>query len=118
MTSHATRFGLCLLILSALFIHVFTQSRKPDTTIPAEMYSTMRWRMIGPHRGGRVLAVSGVHGQPETFYFGAVGGGVWKTTDAGRTWKPLFDAQPVASIGDLAISYSDPNVIYVGTGEA
>jgi len=74
--------------------------------------------MIGPHRGGRVLAVSGVRGQPDTFYFGSVCGGIWKTTDAGRTWKPLFDDQPVASIGDLAVSNSDPNIIYVGTGEA
>jgi photosystem II stability/assembly factor-like uncharacterized protein len=78
----------------------------------------MQWRCIGPHRGGRVLAVSGVRGEPETFYFGAVGGGVWKTTDAGHTWKPIFDAQPIASIGALVVSTSDPNIIYVGTGEA
>lgn len=78
----------------------------------------MQWRCIGPHRGGRVLAVSGVRGEPNTFYFGAVAGGVWKTTDAGNTWVPIFDRQPVASIGALAVSNSDPNVIYVGTGEA
>jgi len=78
----------------------------------------MQWRCIGPHRGGRVLAVSGVRGEPDTFYFGAVAGGIWKTTDAGQTWKPIFDSQPVASIGALAVSTSDPNVIYVGTGEA
>jgi photosystem II stability/assembly factor-like uncharacterized protein len=78
----------------------------------------MQWRCIGPHRGGRVLAVSGVRGEPDTFYFGAVAGGIWKTTDAGHTWKPIFDSQPTASIGALAVSTSDPNVVYVGTGEA
>jgi len=78
----------------------------------------MQWRCIGPHRGGRVLAVSGVRGEPYTFYFGAVAGGVWKTVDAGRTWTPIFDSQPIASIGALAVSTSEPNVIYVGTGEA
>lgn len=78
----------------------------------------MQWRCIGPHRGGRVLAVSGVRDDPNTFYFGAVAGGVWKTTDAGHTWTPIFDSQPVASIGALAVSTSDPNIIYVGTGEA
>jgi photosystem II stability/assembly factor-like uncharacterized protein len=87
-------------------------------TVPDNFYSAMQWRCIGPHRAGRVLAVSGVRGEPNTFYFGAVAGGVWKTTDAGRTWIPIFDGQPIASIGALAVSMSDPNVIYVGTGEA
>jgi photosystem II stability/assembly factor-like uncharacterized protein len=117
MKSLVVRLCIGLFTLFALLFPVVSQSQK-TAAVPAEMYSAMRWRMIGPHRGGRVLAVSGVHGQPETFYFGAVCGGVWKTTDAGRTWKPIFDAQPVASIGDLAVSYSDPNVVYVGTGEA
>jgi photosystem II stability/assembly factor-like uncharacterized protein len=86
--------------------------------VPDNFFAAMQWRCIGPHRGGRVLAVSGVRGEPDTFYFGAVAGGIWKTTDAGHTWKPIFDSQPVASIGALAVSTSDPNVIYVGTGEA
>jgi photosystem II stability/assembly factor-like uncharacterized protein len=85
--------------------------------VPADYLSALRWRLIGPFRGGRTLAVAGVPGQPETFYFGAVAGGVWKTTDAGRTWVPLFDDQPIASIGALTIAPSDPSVIYVGTGE-
>src|SRR5690242_6544555 len=80
--------------------------------------SGLRWRMIGPFRGGRSIAVSGIEGQPNTYYFGAVGGGVWKTTNGGETWKPIFDSQPIASIGALAIAPSDPNIIYVGSGEA
>jgi photosystem II stability/assembly factor-like uncharacterized protein len=92
---------------------VFAQQRIPDN-----YFSAMQWRCIGPHRAGRVLAVSGVRGQPNTFYFGSVGGGVWKTTDAGGTWTPIFDSQPVASIGALAVSTSDPQIIYVGSGEA
>jgi photosystem II stability/assembly factor-like uncharacterized protein len=81
------------------------------------LYSGLRWRMIGPFRAGRVNAVSGVVGQPDTFYFGSVGGGVWKSTNAGRTWAPVFDSASSASIGAIGISPSNPNVIYVGTGE-
>src|SRR5881392_945697 len=87
-------------------------------TIPPRAYGALRWRLIGPHRGGRVLAVAGVPGDPTTFYFGAVDGGVWRTRNAGVTWEPLFDDQPIASIGALALAPSDRNVIYVGTGEA
>ena len=76
------------------------------------------WRLIGPFRGGRVLAVAGIPGNDRTFYFGSVGGGVWKTTDAGTMWSPLFDGQPIASIGAIDVAPSSPNVIYVGTGEA
>jgi photosystem II stability/assembly factor-like uncharacterized protein len=79
--------------------------------------SGMRWRLIGPFRGGRVNAVSGVPGQPETFYFGSVGGGLWKSNNAGRTWAPVFDSQPIASIGAIGVAPSSPGVIYVGTGE-
>jgi photosystem II stability/assembly factor-like uncharacterized protein len=81
-------------------------------------FQDLHWRLVGPFRGGRVLAVAGVPGEPQHFYFGAVNGGVWETGDAGRTWQPIFDAQPVGSIGALAIAPSDPRTIYVGTGEA
>ena len=86
--------------------------------IDPALYSGLRWRSIGPFRGGRVNGVSGVPGQPNTFYFGSVGGGVWKTTNAGRTWNPIFDSQPIASIGAIGVAPSNPNVVYVGTGEA
>ncbi|HEV2830096.1 MAG TPA: hypothetical protein VGW76_21025 [Pyrinomonadaceae bacterium] len=116
MSRNALAFCLTLTILqtcSSLYAQSGSASR-----VPENFYSAMQWRCIGPHRGGRVLAVSGVRDEPNTFYFGAVAGGVWKTTDAGHTWTPIFDRQPVASIGALAVSNSDPNVIYVGTGEA
>jgi len=77
----------------------------------------MKWRLIGPFRAGRVTAVSGVSSEPNTFYIGTPGGGVWKTEDAGQVWKPIFDQMRVASIGALSVSPSSPNVIYVGTGE-
>ncbi|MGA8264176.1 MAG: hypothetical protein WB779_07040, partial [Ignavibacteriaceae bacterium] len=81
-------------------------------------YNSMRWRMIGPFRGGRTLAASGIPGNPNTFYFGAVDGGVWRTTNAGVTWVPLTDGQTNPSIGALAIAPSNEKIIYIGTGEA
>jgi photosystem II stability/assembly factor-like uncharacterized protein len=86
--------------------------------VDAAVFGGLRWRSIGPFRGGRVNGVSGVPGQPDTYYFGSVGGGVWKTTNAGRTWNPIFDSQPVASIGAVAVAPSNANIVYVGTGES
>jgi len=86
--------------------------------IDPALYAGLRWRSIGPFRGGRVNGVTGVPGQPSTFYFGSVGGGVWKTTNAGRTWLPIFDSQPIASIGAIAVAASNPDIVYVGSGEA
>ncbi len=81
------------------------------------LFKAMTWRNIGPQRGGRTKAAAGVPSQPHTFYVGVVNGGVWKTTDAGRTWNPIFDDQPTGSVGAIAVAESDPNVIYVGSGE-
>lgn len=86
--------------------------------VPPQLFDGLRWRMIGPFRGGRVVAVAGVPDESTTFYFGGVDGGVWKTTDAGVVWTPIFDSQPVGSIGALTIAPSDPKTIYVGTGES
>jgi len=77
----------------------------------------MKWRMIGPFRGGRTVGATGVPGQPNVFYIGVNNGGVWKTNDYGHTWKPIFDDQPTGSIGALAVAESNPDVIYVGSGE-
>jgi photosystem II stability/assembly factor-like uncharacterized protein len=99
------------LLLTSLVPPVMAQQYDPG------LYSGLRWRMIGPFRGGRVNAVSGAVGQPDTFYFGSVGGGLWKTINAGRTWMQVFDANSVASIGAIGVAPSNPDVIYVGTGE-
>jgi len=96
---------------------LFAAAASSQTIDPA-FFSGLRWRLIGPFRGGRVLAVSGVPGEPDHFYFGGVGGGVWESRNAGRTWTPIFDGQPVASIGAIAVAPSDPRVLYVGSGEA
>src|SRR4051812_10786466 len=85
----------------------------PQTASP--LTAALKWRMIGPYRGGRTRAVAGVPSNPNLFYIGAVDGGVWKTDDAGRTWQPLFDDQPTQSIGAIAVAPSDPNIIYVGS---
>ena len=84
----------------------------------AALYPGLHWRMLGPFRGGRVAAATGVPGRPNEFYFGAVNGGVWKSIDAGRVWRPVFDSQPVASIGAITVAPSAPDVVYVGSGES
>jgi len=86
--------------------------------IDQSLFNAMRWRQVGPFRGGRVLAVTGVPGEPNVFYFGAASGGVWKTVDAGVNWAPIFDHESIASIGAIAVAPGDHNTIYVGSGEA
>ena len=95
-----------------------TRELAASGAVAAEAFQPLRWRSIGPFRGGRVLAVEGAPDDPLHFYFGAVNGGVWETRDAGRTWAPIFDAAPVGSVGALAVAPSNPRTIYVGTGEA
>ena len=104
--------GVLALFLAALAVPAAAAGVDPA------LFQDLRWRMIGPFRGGRVLAVAGVPGELSHFYFGSVNGGVWETTDAGRTWNPIFDGQPIGTIGALALAPSDPKVIYAGTGEA
>ena len=94
------------------------QTQSSEQTASAPDFSELRWRLIGPFRGGRTIAAAGVPGKPFEYFFGGVAGGVWKTVNAGRTWTPIFDREPIASIGAIAVAPSDPRVIYVGSGEA
>ena len=104
--------SLLLIFLCLVLTPLRAQSVSPD------LFSGLKWRLIGPFRGGRAVAAAGIPGDPNTFYFGAVDGGVWKTTNAGTTWTPIFDHQSVASIGAIAVAPSNPKVIYLGTGES
>jgi photosystem II stability/assembly factor-like uncharacterized protein len=104
--------------LLVLLLMALAGSSLPAQQFNESLFKGMKWRDIGPYRGGRVLAVTGIPGDPYDFYFGAVAGGVWKTTDGGQSWVPLFDHEPISSVGAIAVAESDPNVIYVGTGEA
>src|SRR5688572_26298976 len=107
--------GLFLLATTAAI--VTAQSTPAAPAFAPSVFSELRWRPLGPFRGGRTKAVDGIPSQPHTFYIGAVNGGVWKTDDAGRTWTPIFDDQPTGSIGAIAVAPSDPRIIYVGSGE-
>ena len=100
----------------ARFVRVGVESGGNTTIIPSA-YQDLRWRTVGPHRGGRSTAAAGMRTQPNVFYMGATGGGVWKTENAGITWTPIADGQiPTGSIGAIDVSDSNPNVVYAGTG--
>jgi photosystem II stability/assembly factor-like uncharacterized protein len=107
---------LIVILLAAIFV-LSLLGVSHAQQYPESMYQEMRWRMIGPFRGGRTRAVAGVPNQPNLFYIGAVNGGVWKSDDYGRTWTPIFDQEPTQSIGAIAVAPSDPNIIYVASGE-
>lgn len=119
--------ALCLLVLAALPLGAQRRSARPSngaaTAAPTTLsydqkrYESLQWRCIGPFRGGRSAAVTGVPGKPNLYYFGATGGGVWRTTDGGQTWENISDGHFGGSIGAIDVSLSDPNIIYVGGGE-
>jgi photosystem II stability/assembly factor-like uncharacterized protein len=106
-----------LLVFLGLFITIAWLVISYAQPFNPNLFSEMRWRMIGPHRAGRTVAVSGVPGQQNVFYMAPNNGGVWKSDDYGRTWTPIFDDQPTGSIGALAVAPSNPSIIYVGSGE-
>src|SRR5205809_1783469 len=107
----ALSFAICVLLLLTN-IAVAQDQPKDDP-----LFGAMSYRLVGPFRGGRSAAVTGVPGKPLLFYFGSVGGGVWRTTDGGSTWDNISDGFFGGSIGAVAVSESDPNVIFVGGGE-
>tara|TARA_R110002153_G_scaffold58444_6_gene160371 strand:+ start:31355 stop:34498 length:3144 start_codon:yes stop_codon:yes gene_type:complete len=121
MKKHLTKASIIMLALVLLPLSLLSQRRNKSQintpTYPEELYSSLEYRSIGPYRGGRSAAVTGVPGEPNLFYFGAAGGGVWKTLDGGRTWDNISDGYFGGSIGAVEVAKSDPNVIYVGGGE-
>ncbi|HUX34027.1 MAG TPA: hypothetical protein VMV51_09135, partial [Gemmatimonadaceae bacterium] len=109
--------GAMAMVLAALAVPA--AARAQQATYDATLWSGMHYRNIGPERGGRVTTVTGVPSEPRTFYMGSTGGGVWKTTDAGATWRNVSDGYfAVASMGAVEVSQSDPNVVYAGTGSS
>jgi photosystem II stability/assembly factor-like uncharacterized protein len=115
--NHIRFIAVIFFAAAAIVSLAFLASPAIAQQYPESLYQEMRWRMIGPGRGGRTVAVNGVPSQPNVYYFGAVNGGVWKSTDYGRTWNPIFDSEPTESVGAIAVAPSDPNTIYVGSGE-
>ena len=113
------RSSFAALLLLPFMLGVIAGSARAASAqaVDSAQLRTMHWRNVGPFRGGRTRAVSGVATQPNVFYIGAVNGGVWRTDDFGRTWTPIFDHESTSSIGAIAVAPSDPNIIYVGSGE-
>ncbi|MGB7845124.1 MAG: hypothetical protein WBL63_05880 [Candidatus Acidiferrum sp.] len=112
MLCSSTRWRLLALLFTLSISPLSAQQQYDD-----RFYSEFRWRCIGPFRGGRTVAITGVPRQPSVFYMAAVNGGIWKTNDFGNTWNPIFDDQPSGSIGALAVAPSDANIVYAGSGE-
>src|SRR5580698_3909368 len=105
-------------VLLAMLLFAFSCAPLRAQTLDENALKAMKWRQVGPFRGGRALAGTGVAGDPLTYYFGSVAGGVWKTTNGGNTWTPMTDKTGIMSVGAIAVAPSDPNVVYVGTGES
>src|SRR6516165_11726219 len=128
MSAHLSnrRILVAIALLAGGASTVLADSRPPArptahataAAVNPQLFGALQWRGIGPYRGGRALAVAGIPGDASTFYFGAVAGGVWKTTDGGGTWQVLTDGTPISSVGAIAIAPSNHDIIYVGTGEA
>jgi photosystem II stability/assembly factor-like uncharacterized protein len=111
-------FLITLCVVALLGFGMWAQQMSPAGQYPSNLLSGLQWRDVGPMRAGRSYAVAGHADQPDTFYFGSVGGGVWKTENSGRTWTPIADEGiPIGSIGAIAVAPSNPNIVYVGTGE-
>ena len=106
-----------LVLIAAVLVPRLAGAAERPTPVDPSLFRELRWRPIGPFRGGRTKAATGVRGRPGLFYIGVVNGGIWKTTDYGRTWQPIFDDQPTGSIGAIAVAPSNPDVIYAGSGE-
>jgi photosystem II stability/assembly factor-like uncharacterized protein len=121
-TISKSRYVIFVLVALFTFSSSWAQRRKKNSketvlTFSESSYAPLKYRSIGPHRGGRSAAVTGVPNQPNLFYFGATGGGVWKTEDGGQTYENISDGYFGGSIGSVAVAQSDPNVLYVGGGE-
>src|SRR5688500_679436 len=112
---HRARIGSALLI--AVLLPGFAPAQEKASASDDPLLTGLRYRLVGPFRGGRSAAVTGVPGKPQLFYFGSTGGGVWRTTDGGSAWENISDGFFGGSIGAVAVGESDPNVIYVGGGE-
>src|SRR5881628_2143517 len=113
MCAAHSRHRIAVAVVAFLHSFIVLQAQSYDPSLLA----AMRWRCIGPHRGGRTVGAVGVPGQANVFYIGVNNGGVWKSTDYGRTWRPIFDDQATGSVGALTVAASDPNIVYVGSGE-
>ena len=115
------RRSLVLLSVIVWALAVVSHAQSPvggAAAVDPALFAELAWRNIGPHRASRTRAMTGVVQEPHTFYIGVSNGGVWRTTDAGRTWAPIFDRESTGSTGAIAVAPSDPRVLYVGTGEA
>ena len=109
---------LCIVLLSFTFQNLTAQNSNQDTQIPEDFYNQLEWRNIGPYRGGRSLGAAGSPGRPNEYYFGATGGGLWKTVDGGTEWFPVTDGQVTSSsVGAVAVAETNPDIVYIGMGE-